>query len=61
MIKQGIHQNVTHKSDKKDADIIFTDIGDFTPQLSADIACEKSDNETGELNLQGKAGALFGK
>jgi len=58
MIKKGIHKNVTHKSDKEDEAIVFTDIGDFTPQLSSDVACEQG---TSELNLQGKAGDLFGK
>ena len=61
MIKKGIHQNVTHKSDKEDEDIVFTDIGDFTPQLSSDAACEQGDNATGELNLQRSEERRVGK
>ncbi|MDQ6976923.1 MAG: hypothetical protein Q9M75_02305 [Ghiorsea sp.] len=61
MIKKGIHQNVTHNSDKEGEDIVFTDIGDFTPQLPSGAACEQGDNATSELNLQDKAGDLFGK
>jgi hypothetical protein len=61
MIKQGIHQNVAHKSNIEDVDVEFTDIGDFTPRLSADDMPEKVNKPVVELNLKHKAGKLFGK
>ncbi|WP_038248853.1 tetratricopeptide repeat protein [Ghiorsea bivora] len=61
MIKQGIHQNVAHKSNVEDVDVEFTDIGDFTPSLSADDMPEQMNNQAVELNLKHKAGKLFGE
>lgn len=61
MIKQGIHQNVAHKSNIEDVDIEFTDIGDFTPSLSVDEVSEKASNPAVESCLKHKAGKLFGE
>ena len=61
MIKKGTHKNVTRKSDKEDEDIVFTDIGDFTPQLSSDVACEQDNSAASELSLQGQVGDSSGK
>lgn len=61
MIKQGIHQNVAHKSDIEDVDVEFTDIGDFTPSLSIDDVPQKAGDPAVELNLKHKAGKLFGE
>lgn len=61
MIKQGIHQNVAHKSNVEDVEVEFTDIGDFTPSLSADDVLEKVSKPVVELNLKHKAGKLFGE
>jgi len=61
MIKQGIHQNVAHKSNVEDVDVEFTDIGDFTPSLSSDDMPEQMNNQDVELNLKHKAGKLFGE
>lgn len=61
MIKQGIHQNVAHKSNIEDVDVEFTNIGDFIPSLSVDDTPDRVNNPAAELNLKHKAGKLFGE
>jgi len=61
MIKEGIHQNVTHKSDIKDVNLEFTDIGDYSPSLSEFDLSEEVNRFAAESSIRSKAGELFGK
>ncbi len=58
LIKQGVHQNITHKKDD-DVEVVFTDIGDFTPVLD-EYALEQEASSS-EQALKHKAGTLFGE